>query len=43
MDQEKIGALIRTLRKEQNLTQLTLADQLGVSDKAVSKWERGAE
>lgn len=41
MDCEKIGGLIRALRTERGLTQLRLAEQLGVSDKAVSKWERG--
>ena len=41
MDQVKTGQLIRTLRKKRGLTQLVLAEQLGVSDKAVSKWERG--
>ena len=41
MDNEKIGALIRRLRREQRLTQRGLAEQLGLSDKAVSKGERG--
>ena len=41
MDNEKIGALIRRLRREQGLTQRGLAEQLGLSDKAVSKRERG--
>ena len=41
MDNEKTGGLIRRLRRERGLTQLQLAEQLGVSDKAVSKWERG--
>ncbi len=41
MDQEKIGGLIRTLRQEQGLTQRQLAQQMHISDKAVSKWERG--
>ena len=41
MDQYKTGALIRALRTRQGLTQLQLAESLGVSDKAVSKWERG--
>ena len=41
MDNIRTGALIRRLRRELGLTQLQLAGQLGVSDKAVSKWERG--
>ena len=41
MDQERTGALIRRLRMEKGLTQRELAGRLGVSDKAVSKWERG--
>ncbi len=41
MDNEKIGRLIHSLRKENNMTQLQLAGLLNVSDKAVSKWERG--
>ncbi len=41
MDQIKIGKFIAACRKEQQLTQLQLADKLGITDKAVSKWERG--
>lgn len=41
MDTEKIGALIARLRAERGLTQKALAAQLGVGDKAVSKWETG--
>ena len=41
MDNQQIGQLIRSLRIEKNMTQLQLADKLGVTDKAVSKWERG--
>ena len=41
MDNVKIGQLIYKLRKEKHLTQLQLADQMGISDKAISKWERG--
>ena len=41
MDQKKIGTFIATLRKEKNMTQKVLADKLGVSDRAVSKWENG--
>ena len=41
MDNIKVGELIRSLRKENHMTQLQLAEKLHVSDKAVSKWERG--
>lgn len=41
MDTTKTGALIRQLRREQNLTQKDLAQQLHLTDRAVSKWERG--
>lgn len=41
MNQIKIGKFIAACRKEQGLTQLQLADKLGITDKAVSKWERG--
>ena len=41
MDQIKIGRFIAERRKNANLTQLQLADKLGITDKAVSKWERG--
>ncbi|MGI6072951.1 MAG: helix-turn-helix domain-containing protein [Lachnospiraceae bacterium] len=41
MNVEKTGEFIRNLRKEKNLTQQQLAGQLGVSDKAVSRWETG--
>ena len=41
MDQNKMGSLIRTLRTEQGMTRLTLARALDVTDRAVSKWERG--
>ena len=41
MDNVKIGQLILRLRKENNMTQLQLAEKMGISDKAVSKWERG--
>lgn len=37
----KMAQLISTLRKEKGITQKELAEQLGVTDKAVSKWERG--
>ena len=42
MDRTKTGALIAAARKEQNMTQKELAEALHVSDRAVSKWERGA-
>lgn len=41
MDNAKIGKLIYKLRKEKNLTQLQLAQMMLISDKTVSKWERG--
>lgn len=41
MDPQKTGNLIRQLRLEREMTQQQLADALFVSDKAVSKWERG--
>ncbi len=41
MDQEKIGKFIATCRKEQKLTQEQLAEKLGITYKAVSKWECG--
>lgn len=41
MDPEKIGGLISSLRRAAGLTQRQLAEGLSVSDKAVSKWERG--
>lgn len=41
MDNSKTGALIRRLRRERGLTQRELASGLSVTDRAVSKWERG--
>lgn len=41
MNQEKIGNFILELRKEKNMTQQELADKIGVTDKAISKWENG--
>ena len=41
MDQIKIGKFIAWKRKEQNLTQAQLAKKLGITDRAVSKWETG--
>lgn len=41
MDSKKVGNAIAYLRKKAGYTQRELADRIGVSDKAVSKWERG--
>ena len=41
LDRKKIGDLISTLRRQRGMTQKELADQLHVSDRTVSKWERG--
>lgn len=42
MDNRKIGNFICELRKVKGMTQKELAEKLNVTDKAVSKWERGA-
>ncbi|WP_419742467.1 helix-turn-helix domain-containing protein [Paraclostridium dentum] len=41
MDCKKIGNLIYQLRKEKNMTQKQVADEMNISDKTISKWERG--
>ena len=41
MDQIKIGKFISDCRKAQELTQMQLAEMLNITDRAVSKWERG--
>ena len=41
MDQIKIGTFLKLLRKEKNLSQEQLAEQLGVSNRTVSRWENG--
>ena len=41
MDREMLGRFIAQRRKERNMTQRELAEKLHVTDKAVSKWERG--
>ncbi len=40
MKKKTLGTMISTLRKEKGMTQLELAEKMGVTDKAVSKWER---
>lgn len=41
MNQDHIGKFIAKCRKEKNLTQSKLAEQLGVTDRSVSNWENG--
>ncbi|MBF7097566.1 helix-turn-helix domain-containing protein [Alkalibacter mobilis] len=41
MDCSKVGYLISTLRKEKCMTQKEIADKMNISDKTISKWERG--
>lgn len=41
MDCSKVGKLLLDLRKEKGLTQKQLADAMNISDKTISKWERG--
>lgn len=41
MNQIKIGRFIAECRKKEHLTQMQLAEKLGITDKAISKWERG--
>lgn len=41
MDQIKIGRFIQERRKMQNLTQMQLSEMLGITDRAISKWETG--
>ena len=41
MDQIKIGKFIAERRKQNSLTQMQLAEKLGITDRAVSKWETG--
>ncbi len=41
MNQQKIGGLLRELRKERGITQEQLAETLGVSNRSISRWENG--
>ena len=41
MDAKEFGAFLAQVRRERNMTQAELAQQLHVTDKAVSRWERG--
>lgn len=41
MDTIKIGSFIMELRKKKNMTQKELADKLGITDRAILKWENG--
>lgn len=41
MDNRRMGNLIADCRRQKNMTQKEMADKLNVTDKAVSKWERG--
>ncbi|MDD5922492.1 MAG: helix-turn-helix transcriptional regulator [Eubacteriales bacterium] len=42
MDQVKVGSFLKELRKEKNLTQENLAEQLNVSGRTISRWETGS-
>ena len=41
MDSVRVGAFIAALRREQGMTQKQLAEKIGVTDKAISRWETG--
>ena len=41
IDNAKFGEFIRDLRKEKQMTQMSLAKKINISDKTVSKWEQG--
>lgn len=43
MDSVRFGQFVAQCRREADLTQRQLGERVGVTDKAVSKWERGAE
>ena len=40
MEKQTMGEIISTLRKEKGMSQKELAEKMGITDKAVSKWER---
>lgn len=40
MKKQTLGMMIASLRKEKGMTQMELAEKMGITDKAVSKWER---
>lgn len=41
MDCKKVGKMILTLRQEKGMTQKSLAGKMNISDRTISKWERG--
>lgn len=41
MNEKETGQFIAEIRKQKNMTQRELAEQIGVSDKTISKWETG--
>jgi len=41
LDNKKVGTLLYRLRKEKQMTQKQIADMMNISDKTISKWERG--
>lgn len=41
MEKEKLGFFVARVRKEKGMTQKELAEKLNITDKAISKWERG--
>lgn len=41
MENSRVSSIIRTLRQEHRMTQRELADKMNLSDKTISKWERG--
>ena len=42
MDQKKVGAFLKYLRREKNITQEQLAEAMSVSNRTVSRWETGS-